>query len=330
MAEFKLDRFKYDWKGNWQAGAFYKRDDVVRVNGKSYVCVITHTANPAFRTDLTAILPGSEPPQPQPRWTVMTGGRSFVGDWTTGTAYNLGDIVKYNGSLWLCVNSHAASSFASNFDNWEVFAQTSAFVGNWSSNTSYTPGAIVKYNGISYKCETAHISGNRLEINLEDWQEYHVGIEVRNTWTPNTLYRKNDLVKFGATVYRCIETHTSNSSALDDTKFEIKIFGSQYENDWSNNTYYNIGDIVRHRGFMYYAINNNTNSRPYIDSGSSDWILLARSSSFIGDWNSESDYKTGDIVLRGGNLYKAVRDIGTGQSVDGSTLDYLKPTHGNY
>ena len=51
MAEFKLERFKYTWKGDWVTGTAYKRDDVIRVGGKSYVCVITHVSNPAFRTD---------------------------------------------------------------------------------------------------------------------------------------------------------------------------------------------------------------------------------------------------------------------------------------
>lgn len=324
MAEFKLDRFKYDWKGTWTAGTAYKRDDVVRVNGKSYVCIVTHTANAVFATDLTAILPDSDPPLPQPRWTVMTSGRSFVGDWTSGTAYNLGDIVKYNGSLWLCSVSHTGSSFASDFDNWETFAQTAAFVGNWTSGTSYTPGAIVRYNGIAYQCTVAHVAGSTLESNQEAWQDYHVGVEIRNEWQANTQYRKNDLVKYGASIYRCVETHTSSSESLDDDKFQVEVFGSQYEADWNNTVYYNTGDIVRHGGFVYYAVNNNFESRPYIDNGSTDWILLARSSSFAGTWSADASYKTGDIVQRGGNLYKAVRDISDNQSVDGSTLDYLE------
>ena len=324
MAEFKLERFKYNWRGTWNAGQAYNRDDVVRLNGKSYVCLVQHTASSLFSTDLTAILPNSIPPQIQPRWTVMTSGRSFIGDWSQGTTYNLGDIVLYNGSLWTCVVNHVASSFAVNFNNWTVFAQTSSYIGNWTNGTSYTPGAIVRYNGIAYKCITSHAANTRLENNIAAWEEYHVGIEVRNNWLPNTLYRKNDLVKYGGTVFRCTETHTSNSSNLDTTKFQIEIFGAQFNDDWSNQTYYNVGDVVRHRGFMYYAVNNNQNSRPYIDNGSSDWILLARSSNFVGSWDADTAYKTGDIVSRGGNLYNALRDIGAGQSVDGSTLDYLE------
>lgn len=324
MAEFKLDRFKYDWKGAWTTGAAYKRDDVVRVNGKSYVCLVTHTASAQFVTDLAALLSGSVPPQPQPRWTVMTSGRSFIGDWTSGTAYNLGDIVLYNGSLWLCATSHTAGSFAVNFANWEIFAQTASYVGNWTSGTSYTPGAIVRYNGIAYQCVTAHTASATLESNQSAWQDYHVGVEIRNAWQASTQYRKNDLVKYGASIYRCAESHTSNSTNLDDTRFQIEVYGSQFENFWANNVYYNIGDIVRHSGFAYYAISNNYNSRPYDDNASTDWLLLARGVNFAGAWSSAASYKTGDVVLRGGNLYKAVRDISDGQSVDGSTLDYLE------
>jgi hypothetical protein len=324
MAEFRLERFKYNWRGTWTTGVSYKRDDVVRVNGKSYVCIVTHVSSGLFRDDLNAILPGSAPPQPQPKWTVMTDGRSYEGEWISGTAYNLGDIVTYDGSLWTCVVSHTASNFASDFDNWIVFAQTVNFIGNWSSGDTYAPGAVVKYNGVSYKCVTAHTAGNTLEDNADNWVIYHVGIEIRDDWSSNTEYRVNDFVKYGGTVYRCIETHTSSGAAIDNTKFTIEVFGSQYDGNWNNTTVYNIGDIVRHSGFMYYAINNNNNSRPYVDNGSSDWILLARSYSFVGEWSIDAAYKTGDVVLRGGNLYLALRDIADEQSIDGSTLDYLE------
>jgi hypothetical protein len=310
MAEFRLERFKYNWRGVWASGTSYKRDDVVRVNGKSYVCVVTHVASAAFRTDLTAILPGSIPPQPQPRWTVMTSGRSWTGEWTGGTAYNLGDVVNYNGSLWLCTVSHSASNFASDITNWEVYAQGLRFVGNWTSGNTYAPGAIVKYNGMAYKCEIAHTASGTLENNINDWSVYHEGVEIRNEWEPSTEYRLNDLVKYGSTVFRCIETHTSNNSALDDTKFEIEIFGSQYNGNWSDTTYYNVGDIVRHSGFMYYAVNNNFNSTPYNDNGNDDWILLSRSYNFVGKWSVATITVESTTGLQDGMLLSVVSGIG--------------------
>jgi len=143
MAEFLLDRFKYRWRGDWSAGLDYKRDDIVRVGGKSYVCLIAHTASSLFRTDLNAILPGSSPPQPQPKWVVMTSGRIFLGNWETATDYNKGDIVLYQGSLYECVTSHLSNEFgidAANVDysvqpenlNWKLFVLGQKYIGNWT------------------------------------------------------------------------------------------------------------------------------------------------------------------------------------------------------
>ena len=220
MAEFKLERFKYNWKGTWTTGTAYKRDDEVRVNGKSYVCIITHAASSTFAADLDATLPGSIPPQAQPKWTVMTSGFSFVGDWLQGTSYNLGDIVKYNGSLWRCVINHTGSSFAGDIGNWAAFSQTTSFVGTWTASISYAPSAVVSYNGNAYKCITAHTSSTTLEDNIADWEMYREGTAWRGEFLASTEYRINDLVKYGGTVFRCTETHTS-STAIDDTKFII-------------------------------------------------------------------------------------------------------------
>ena len=333
MAEFKLERFKYNWKGVWTGDTAYKRDDIVRVNGKSYVCIITHVASTTFRTDLDATLPGSVPPQPQPKWVVMTNGLSFIGDWTTATDYNLGDIVTYNGSLWVCTINHNAANFAADISNWTAFTQTTSYVGSWQSATDYAPGAVVSYNGNAYKCITANTSSSKLEDNIDDWELYRQGTYWKGEFLEGTEYRINDFVKYGGTVFRCTETHTS-STALDDTKFITEIFGSEFDGTWSNETYYNVGDIVRHEGFMYYAVTNNNNSKPYTDSANTNWILLARNINFVGSWAVDGLYKTGDVVLRGGNLYLALRDIGgvydgdgdgLGDDGDGSSLDYLEP-----
>ena len=48
MAEFSLDKFKYRWRGDWTTATSYRRDDIVRLNGKSYVCLVAHTSSSAF------------------------------------------------------------------------------------------------------------------------------------------------------------------------------------------------------------------------------------------------------------------------------------------
>ena len=106
MAEFSIDKFKYRWQGDWTTATAYRRDDIIRVGGKSYVCLIAHTSNALFRADLNATLPGSTPPEPQPKWVVMTSGRTFLGNWATETVYDKGDIVNFQGSLYICSYNH--------------------------------------------------------------------------------------------------------------------------------------------------------------------------------------------------------------------------------
>jgi hypothetical protein len=83
MAEFKISRFKYNWKGSWDTNASYIPDDVISYGGKTYVCVLLHDASANFYTDLNYLAPGNT--IVTPRWVIMTDGVKFRGNWTTGT-----------------------------------------------------------------------------------------------------------------------------------------------------------------------------------------------------------------------------------------------------
>ena len=323
MAEFKLDRFKYNWKGEWATATVYNRDDVVRVKGKTYVCLIGHTAAPEFRTDLNAILPGSVPPQPQPRWRVMTSSRSFRGTWDTGVVYDLGDIIFYDGGLYTCATDHTSNSFGDDIANWTVFGPHIEYKKAWSQGQGYGAGALVKYNGIVYRCIVPHTAGSLLEDDSAKWDVFHEGVEYRGAWQTSTVYRKNDLVRYGGTVFKVIETHTSGDEPTGDeaAKFELFIPGFQFEGEWNEETYYNIGDTALFRGNVYYAVTNNIATEP--DEKTGDWKLFTEAYNYLGQYDMAQNYRPGDIVQRGGDLYVAVGEIDEG---DGSTQDFLDPT----
>ena len=321
MAEFKLDRFKYRWRNNWASGVEYLRDDIVRLNGKSWVCLIAHTSNTDFGADVNAILPGSNPPVPQPKWSVMTDGKAFVGSWTGGQSYYRGDIALNGGTLYLCTLTHVADSFENQLDNWTIFADHIAFKQDWEADTAYARGATVKYNGIVYRCITPHLAGSLLEDNINDWEFFHNGIEFAGAWAPDTSFRKNDLVRFGGSIFRTKVSHTS-LSAFEEAKFDMELPGFNFESDWNETTEYQIGDVVRYRGTLWYAVSRNTGSDPYYGPGDSSdpWLELSYSYAFQGEWTINGVYRPGDIVQRGGNLYIALVDI-NGSGYDGSTLD---------
>jgi len=340
MAEFSLDRFKYNWKGDWTAGTDYIRDDIVRINGKSYVCVVGHTASASFRTDQEATVPGSSPPIPQPRWIVMTSSKFFAGEWETATDYNVGDIIQYQGSLYVCQVAHASTDFHTDSqgvnesintssNKWVLYGLGQGYQTDWSPGTSYGLGSTVRYGGIIYKCVLPHLSGV-FENETGNWVVHYEGYDYKGVWEVTTNYKLNDLVRYGGGIFKCIETHTSGSLEIDDEKFELEIPGSQFDNVWDSTTVYNEGDIVRYGGHLYYAINNNIDSQPSrsevsdtVDS-TIDWRILSKNYNFRGLWNKiySTPFKTGDIVQRGGYLYRAVRDVSIADG-DGSTLDYL-------
>jgi hypothetical protein len=328
MAEFKLERFKYIWKGVWQPNTIYNRDDVVRLGGKSYVCLIQHTSDDDFNTDLNAILEGSNPPQPAPRWTVMTSSQTFSGDWQTSTQYQIGDVLLFDGSLWECVEGHVSTDFASDYSKWTIFADAIKFTSNWESGRGYGKGAVVKYNGIVYKCKFPHTSQSLLEDDSNKWTVFHNGIEYRGSYVPSgdttVTYRTNDLVKYGGTIWKCTETHI-DAGTFDENKFEIELPGSQFDGEWNGDDSYQIGDIVRYGGFVYFATGNNQNNPPSLLE---NWKLLSRSYNYRGEWNQEQTYLTGDVVRRGGELWLALIDVEGVPIDDGSStivVDYLDP-----
>ena len=59
MADFKLSRVRFNWKGSWTGGGNYIVDDMIEYNGYTYVALRTHISadfyNDLAGTDLSLI-----------------------------------------------------------------------------------------------------------------------------------------------------------------------------------------------------------------------------------------------------------------------------------
>ena len=82
MAEFKLGRIKFVWKGSWATTTTYYVDDVIRYGGRTHNCVTNHTSG-TFQTDLGAV-----------KWQLMSDGIEWKSDWVANTTYKPNDVVK--------------------------------------------------------------------------------------------------------------------------------------------------------------------------------------------------------------------------------------------
>jgi hypothetical protein len=320
MSEFKIERFRYNWKGEWSPGEEYIRDDVVGLSGKTYVCIVGHTSSSTFQTDLLAVVPGSKPPEPAPKWILMTESVSYRGEWEESTEYNLGESATYEGSVFVCSTAHVSTNFVNDRLNWSLFALGSEYQNDWSDSTDYADGVLLKYNGIVYRCIESHTSSSLLENDIDKWTVYYEGSEYRSIWESNREFRKNDIVKFGSSLYRCVETHTSTED-FDRQRFAIEFPGFQFGGEWNTSTVYQTGDIVRFGGFLYYANSSNQNILPTSEEDPV-WTKFAESYNFRGEWQLGVPYRTGDVVQRGGQIYVARENIEL-LDINSSVLDYL-------
>ena len=337
MAEFKISRIRYTWRNQWTTSTTYNKDDVVRYGGSTWVCVRQHTAS-AFQVDQDYLAnPGDS--APTPAWTKMTDGYAWRGAWQTSTLYNPGDIVLYGGVVYQVVTSHTSGiQFIDNASKFAEYATTIGWTTDWAQNTRYGVGDLVKYNGIVYKCIAEHTSSstaNGLEVGNNDaeddstaelWEVYYEGVEFVGDWTTGIRYRLNDLVKYGGSILRVITGHTAGAT-LDTLHFVTEFPGNNYYGEWSADDYYAVGDVVKHGGYLFRSNQNNNNVSPGLslyDQPTLDttWSLIIKGNDYKGDWNAGTDYKSGDVVRRGGYLYVALIDTVL-SSDDGSSLDYL-------
>ena len=328
MAEFRISRIRYTWRNAWSTATVYNRDDVIRYGGSTWICQRQHTAS-AFAAD-QIYLANQNDTQPTPAWLKMTDGYAWRSGWAQSTLYNPGDIALYGGVIYLCVASHTSqATFDANIADWAVYLSADNWRTAWLPNTRYGIGDVVRYNGTVYRCIVGHTSSTTalgLEIGNNDteddstgelWEVVYEGIQYVGVWAAATRYRENDLVKYGGSILRCTVGHVSSAN-ITNANFVTEFPGFNFYQEWTNSVYYAVGDVVRHGGYLYVASSNNTASdTPSEDSA--NWSILSKAVNFQGAWDDSVNYKIGDLVRRGGNLYIATADT----SSDGSSLNYL-------
>jgi len=88
--------FKYNWQGAWSPNNIYDYRDVVKHRGRTYYC----NTDALRRENLQGYL--HEPGKTGSAWTVHTAGQVNRGGWGPHKQYEVGDLVMYKGSWYLC------------------------------------------------------------------------------------------------------------------------------------------------------------------------------------------------------------------------------------
>ena len=348
MAEFKLGRIKFVYQGNWASNTSYVVDDVVTVGGKTYICILSNTSSSNFSNDLNNITP---------YWQLMADGTLWRGTWANNTAYNIGDLAQYGGTIYLCNVAHTSvtSTLTLTATSFTVNAGTATLGYAAQPGTPFVPGQTITLSGFSpttttspsnninttftvLTCTTTQLtfalSGTysnvtlgtvagtgALESEINDWTVFGTNINWSNAWATSTRYKVNDLVYYGGYTYVCNTAHVSAStisSGLESNQSYWSTFNAGIFYQGAWTT----GTRYKVNDIVTYGADVWICTTYHTSSGSTldatKFTILVNGFQFVNSWSNATAYKAGDVVTYGGYSYTAIQN-NTGQTPSTAT-----------
>jgi len=145
-------------------------------------------------------------------------------------------------------------------------------------------------------------------------------------WEGSTVYRKDDIVYYGARVYVALSAHTSDALIATDfsaNRWELHSDGIDWKGNWTNSTFYKIDDVVKDNGIVYRAITEHT-SDTTLNNDIGKWIIIAPTSNWTNNWVQSTLYRVNDVVKYNGIVYIANTEHTSSILADGLENDQSK------
>src|SRR6056300_1350476 len=294
------------FKGDWNAYAFYKLNDLVKYGAYQYRCILQHTAAPNFSI-------GSN-------WQVYSEGLQWEDSYNAGTTYQDGDVVSYGGYTYVYVNS-TPSAGNTPTDNvyWDIITTGYNNTGTYSHGTTYKTGDVVKYGGNSYVANANHTNqypaGTDGTTNSSYWDLVVTGFNYRSTYNAATTYNIGDVVRYVSSSYVQLKDRQINvTPGTDGTVWQVIAQGDT-------------GAVLTTRGDLVYQDASQTTRLPIGVVGS---VLTTDGTDPI--WsnaegrnvyyvaNSGSDSNPGTQFLPFKTVYHALQQASSGDVVDFNTI----------
>ena len=315
MADFKLGRLKFKWRGDWAVSTAYLLDDIAKYGGNVYVCVENHTSqstSPNFYTDLTAAT-----------WQLHTEGLYFKGAWAGSTHYKLNDLVKYGAFQYRTTTQH--TSHATDFDGtkFEVFNEGLQWEDSYAAGTTYQDGDIVSYGGYTYVYINATPAAGQTPTDNTYWDVITTGFKALGAYSHGTAYKTGDTIQYGGNNYvakaNATNQYPANSNGSTNTTYwTLNLEGFNYEGTYNAGTTYQIGDVVTYNSTAYVMLQDRiVGTTPGTDGAV--WDILAQ-----GDSSAVLTTR-GDIIIRDDS---AIARLAVGTSGQVITTDGTDVTWG--
>ena len=305
MADFKLGRIKFKWRGDWSTSTGFLLDDVVKYGGNTYVCIVNHTSqstSPGFYTDLSAA-----------RWSLQAESLFFKGTYAASTHYKLNDVVKYGARQFRCTTQHTSAAAVDgvailNSGNFELYIDATDYKGTYTTSTYYKVNDVVKYGGSLYISTEAHTSSaSASSFDETKFSAYTEGLQFEDSWSVATAYEKGDVVTYGGYAYVAAQEVAAGQAApvAAGANWDLVVPGFNARGDLNSGDSYKTGDTINFGGWAYVCIEDATGTQnPYTNP--SKWQVINEGFNWRGSYNSGTTYYKGDTVEYNASSYVAI------------------------
>lgn len=226
----------------------------------------------------------------------------FAGDWDSTTTYELNDIVKYGGNIYVYTYGLKTSSNPpTDTTYWALMVEGFKFQAVYDNATAYRVGDGVTHGGKVYIC-ILDSTGNT-PPNTTFWSLFADGIQWEGEYVNTTAYQKNDVVSYGGSVLYIAKTDTTGNLPSDATYWDAFISGISAEGVYNAATAYVLNDVVAYGGNLYKAKGDTTGNLP---SDTTFWEEFLGGVKARGAYNNATAYALNDLVNYGGTVYRAI------------------------
>jgi hypothetical protein len=182
---------------------------------------------------------------------------------------------------------------------------------DWATGTTYYKDDIVAYGGKTYICVTGHDAALDFYTDLDNiptkWNQFSDGQDWKGNWSATTLYKENDIVKYGGYVYICNNGHTS-STTLEANQANWDLFAESFDwkGAWATGQVYKVNDLVKYGGYVYICNTAHTAAATItlgLEADQGKWDIFSKGIDWKGNWTTSARYKVGDLLKYGGSTY---------------------------
>ena len=132
----------------------------------------------------------------------------------------------------------------------------------------------------------------------------------KGTWTPSTVYARDDVVFNDGSAYACLVPSTSSANFYTDLYavpypvWQKVTDGKTWAGNWTTGHSYGLNHVVVFGGIVYYCNIAHTSTSFVADSA--NWTIYTEFTAWHTAWTINTTYGINDTVKYGGTIYKCI------------------------